>query len=117
MAVPATIIIIAAAIAAVLYILIKILNSRSLIDREKASPFECGFDPSSSARVPFSLRFFILAIIFIVFDIEIVLLLPTPLLTSAINIEESIIIAITFLLVLLAGLLHEWREGSLDWSS
>ena len=61
--------------------------------------------------------FFLLAIIFIVFDIEIVLLIPVPLLIiSKINIS-TILAIILFIIILVAGLLHEWNEGSLDWSS
>jgi NADH-ubiquinone oxidoreductase chain 3 len=93
-----------------------ILNTRSNRNREKASPFECGFDPKNSARLPFSMRFFLLAIIFIVFDIEIVLLMPLPLLLMLLPTIASLGVRIIFLLVLTAGLLHEWHEGSLNWT-
>nr|YP_002929393.1 NADH dehydrogenase subunit 3 [Urechis unicinctus]ABR12809.1 NADH dehydrogenase subunit 3 [Urechis unicinctus] len=90
------------------------LAARSSADREKTSPFECGFDPHKTARQPFSLRFFLLAVVFLVFDIEIVLLLPIVVETTS---KMVVYGSIIFLLILVVGLLHEWREGSLDWTS
>jgi len=96
-------------------IIIYILSIRSNNDREKLSPFECGFDPNHTARIPFSTRFFLLAIIFIVFDIELVLLIPIPIIL--INYNSLIILtSLLFLLILLIGLLHEWNQGSINWS-
>ncbi len=92
-----------------------VLSFHTYLDREKSSPFECGFDPKSSARLPFSLRFFLLAVLFLVFDIEIVLLLPSPLILPS---SASVLFTFPFfgfLIILIFGLLHEWNEGSLDW--
>jgi NADH-ubiquinone oxidoreductase chain 3 len=94
-------------IVTLVFALAKILSARSNNDREKTSPFECGFDPKNNARVPFSLRFFILAIIFIVFDIEIVLLIPLPILNTLINTIHAEAATIVFLVILLLGLFHE----------
>jgi len=94
-----------------------VLASRSTEDREKSSPFECGFDPKRTARIPFSTRFFLLAIIFIVFDIEIVLLIPLPTILHTRDVFTIVITSVLFLIILLLGLIHEWKEGSLDWSS
>nr|YP_009744341.1 NADH dehydrogenase subunit 3 [Aporrectodea rosea]QIE13196.1 NADH dehydrogenase subunit 3 [Aporrectodea rosea] len=94
-----------------------LLSARSYADREKSSPFECGFDPKSTARIPFSMRFFLLAIIFIVFDIEIVLLVPIPTIILTNDMNITLITSVSFLLILLLGLIHEWKEGSLDWSA
>nr|AET13768.1 NADH dehydrogenase subunit 3 [Alcithoe aillaudorum] len=92
------------------------LAKRALSDREKSSPFECGFDPIKSARLPFSLRFFLLAIIFLIFDVEIVLLFP--ILSSMISgLSVSLMLSsFIFLFILIVGLFHEWNEGSLDWA-
>merc|ERR1711976_450784 len=72
--------------------------------RDTATPFECGFDPKHSARTPFSLRFFLLAIIFLIFDVEIVILLPAPLLNTT---PAPLLNASLFLLAILGGLFHE----------
>merc|ERR1711944_38353 len=85
-----------------------ILNMRSNKDREKRSPFECGFDPKNSARIPFSTRFFLLAVIFLVFDIEIVLLIPLPVIMYGNILYEVILGGGFFLIILILGLFHEW---------
>nr|QGZ09970.1 NADH dehydrogenase subunit 3 [Eisenia nana] len=108
---------IAVALPSIVLALAWILSARHNTDREKSSPFECGFDPKSTARIPFSMRFFLLAIIFIVFDIEIVLLMPIPSIIMSSNLKTTMLTSMPFLLILLLGLIHEWNEGSLDWSS
>nr|YP_010400332.1 NADH dehydrogenase subunit 3 [Indothais sacellum]UQS76031.1 NADH dehydrogenase subunit 3 [Indothais sacellum] len=93
-----------------------VLAKRAISDREKSSPFECGFDPIKSARLPFSLRFFLLAIIFLIFDVEIVLLFPI-LISMTSSFSFAVVISLfIFLMILIVGLFHEWNEGSLDWA-
>nr|YP_006883236.1 NADH dehydrogenase subunit 3 [Xizicus fascipes]AFA36641.1 NADH dehydrogenase subunit 3 [Xizicus fascipes]UZH35967.1 NADH dehydrogenase subunit 3 [Xizicus fascipes] len=104
-------------LAMVVMLLASILSKKSINDREKSSPFECGFDPKSSARLPFSLRFFLIAVIFLIFDVEIALLLPVTIIMQSSNIMSWITISMFFLLILLIGLFHEWNQGALEWAS
>nr|YP_009406946.1 NADH dehydrogenase subunit 3 [Typhlatya galapagensis]ASA39469.1 NADH dehydrogenase subunit 3 [Typhlatya galapagensis] len=93
------------------------LAKKTIMDREKNSPFECGFDPKGSARLPFSLRFFLIAVIFLIFDVEITLLLPLAPIMYMSNICSWMTTSIFFLIILLAGLYHEWNEGALEWAN
>ena len=92
-----------------------ILGKRNFLDFEKNRSFECGFDSLISSRVPFSIQFFFLAVLFLIFDVEIVLLIPIPLVLFISRWENSIIFCFFFLIILLLGLFHEWKEGSLNW--
>nr|YP_004222195.1 NADH dehydrogenase subunit 3 [Apochrysa matsumurae]BAJ61140.1 NADH dehydrogenase subunit 3 [Apochrysa matsumurae] len=102
-------------IAIITMILGSLLSKKTFFDREKNSPFECGFDPKSSARMSFSLHFFLIAIIFLIFDVEIALLLPIILIINSSNILLWISITFFFILILLIGLYHEWNQGALNW--
>nr|YP_009992019.1 NADH dehydrogenase subunit 3 [Asarcornis scutulata]QNN84945.1 NADH dehydrogenase subunit 3 [Asarcornis scutulata] len=85
-------------------------------DSEKLSPYECGFDPLGSARLPFSIRFFLVAILFLLFDLEIALLLPLP---WAIQLQSPLLTltwTAAILLLLTLGLAYEWVQGGLEWA-
>lgn len=64
------------ALCAILFVLSAVISKAVPSDREKGSSYECGFEPMGPTRVPFSLRFFLVAVIFLVFDLEVVLLFP-----------------------------------------
>nr|ACF25869.1 NADH dehydrogenase subunit 3 [Illadopsis rufipennis]ACF25870.1 NADH dehydrogenase subunit 3 [Illadopsis rufipennis] len=85
-------------------------------DSEKLSPYECGFDPLGSARLPFSIRFFLVAILFLLFDLEIALLLPLPWATQLQDPITTLMWASILILLLTLGLVYEWMQGGLEWA-
>nr|UBA17448.1 NADH dehydrogenase subunit 3 [Peruphasma schultei] len=93
-----------------------ILSKKTTMDREKNSPFECGFDPKSSPRLPFSLKFFLIAVIFLIFDIEIAILLPMMPTMILSKMNEWMLTSMVFILVMIMGLYHEWNQGALSWT-
>jgi NADH-ubiquinone oxidoreductase chain 3 len=99
----------------ILLLILNIASKKTFSDKEKNRPFECGFDPKRIARIPFSLQFFLIAVIFIIFDVELTLLLPLILNLKITNILIFTLTATIFVLILLLGILHEWKNGALDW--
>uniref|UniRef100_A0A0A7ER95 NADH-ubiquinone oxidoreductase chain 3 n=2 Tax=Terpsiphone TaxID=98151 RepID=A0A0A7ER95_9CORV len=85
-------------------------------DSEKLSPYECGFDPLGSARLPFSIRFFLVAILFLLFDLEIALLLPLPWAIQLQTPTTTLTWASILILLLTLGLIYEWAQGGLEWA-
>nr|QYK91934.1 NADH dehydrogenase subunit 3 [Neodon sp. bo BGI-2019]QYK92142.1 NADH dehydrogenase subunit 3 [Neodon sp. bo BGI-2019] len=83
---------------------------------EKANPYECGFDPMSSARLPFSMKFFLVAITFLLFDLEIALLLPLPWAMQFPNMNAPTTIAFILITILALGLAYEWTQKGLEWT-
>nr|WSP05466.1 NADH dehydrogenase subunit 3 [Diglossa albilatera federalis] len=102
-----------------LSILLTMLNfwlAQMTPDSEKLSPYECGFDPLGSARLPFSIRFFLVAILFLLFDLEIALLLPLPWATQLQSPATTLTWTFTLILLLTLGLVYEWIQGGLEWA-
>nr|AEP27522.1 NADH dehydrogenase subunit 3 [Anthonomus pomorum] len=99
----------------IITILLNLVSKKALNDREKNSPFECGFDPKNLARLPFSLQFFLITVIFVIFDIELTLLLPLILATKMSNWINYSLTLNLFIIILLTGLFHEQAQGSLNW--
>nr|YP_010274884.1 NADH dehydrogenase subunit 3 [Satarupa nymphalis]UJV31579.1 NADH dehydrogenase subunit 3 [Satarupa nymphalis]WGM81123.1 NADH dehydrogenase subunit 3 [Pseudocoladenia dea]WNO18660.1 NADH dehydrogenase subunit 3 [Satarupa nymphalis khamensis] len=94
-----------------------IISKKSFKDREKCSPFECGFDPKSSARNPFSLHFFLITVIFLIFDVEIALIFPMIFTFKMVNLMIWMKTSLFFMIILLIGLYHEWNQNMLNWTN
>lgn len=85
----------------------QVISKKTFKDREKISPYECGFDPKSHARIPLSIRFFLITVIFLIFDVEITLLLPAINNLKTTNPLEFLITFIFFISILTLGTIHE----------
>ena len=83
-------------------------------DPEKLSAYECGFEPFSDSRMEFDVRFYLVAILFIIFDLEIAFLFPWAISLGNIGLFGFISMMI-FLFILTIGFIYEWKKGALDW--
>ena len=83
-------------------------------DAAKNSPYECGFEAFEDARMKFDVRFYLIAILFILFDLEIAFLLPWAVALQDVGMTGFVAVLI-FLTVLVVGFAYEWKKGALDW--
>jgi len=90
------------------------LVSPSRPDSEKLSPYECGFEAFEDARMKFDVRYYLIAILFILFDLEIAFLFPWAVVLPDIGFEGFMAMMV-FLLILIVGFAYEWKKGALDW--
>ena len=89
-------------------------------DAEKLSPYECGFDPFEDSRMKFDVRYYLVAIVFIIFDLEIAFLFPWAVSLGSLDSPDSIgMVGLAamgvFLLILVIGFVYEWKKGALEW--
>ena len=83
-------------------------------DAEKLSPYECGFEPFEDSRTKFDVRYYLVAILFIIFDLEIAFLFPWAVSLDAVG-KFGLISMALFLTILVVGFIYEWKKGALEW--
>nr|WGT74401.1 NADH dehydrogenase subunit 3 [Paduniella sp. LP-2022] len=92
-----------------------IISKKKNKNREKNSSFECGFNPITPSRIPFSIHFFLITLLFLIFDVEITILLPFLITFNKCNMKNYLTILYSFLMILLIGIFHEWNQNILTW--
>nr|UGN61361.1 NADH dehydrogenase subunit 3 [Typhlocybinae gen. 1 sp. 1 BY-2021a] len=100
----------------IMLFMILMISKKSVLEWQKSTPFECGFNPMSSKRLPFSTHFFLIAVIFLIFDIEIIIILPMMMTLKTSMMKMWILTTLMFITILTAGLYHEWKNGMLEWT-
>ncbi len=96
------------------FIVINFAFSPKNPDPEKLSAYECGFEPFNDSRMEFDIRFYLVAILFIIFDLEIAFLFPWAITLGNIG-YFGFFSMMLFLFILTIGFIYEWRKGALDW--
>ena len=97
-----------------IFIILNYMLSPKNPDPEKLSAYECGFEPFNDSRMEFDVRFYLVAILFIIFDLEIAFLFPWAISLGQIGIFGFVSMMI-FLFILTVGFIYEWKKGALDW--
>ncbi|MFM8244717.1 MAG: NADH-quinone oxidoreductase subunit A [Candidatus Fonsibacter sp.] len=98
----------------VAFIVLNYISSPSKPDAEKLSAYECGFEAFGDARMKFDVRFYLVAILFIIFDLEVAFLFPWAITLGDIG-NLGFWSMMVFLGVLTVGFIYEWKKGALDW--
>jgi NADH-quinone oxidoreductase subunit A len=88
--------------------------TRSRNDRAKLSPYECGFEAFEDSRMKFDVRYYLVAILFIVFDLEIAFLFPWAVALNRIGLFGLVAMGV-FMGILVVGFVYEWKKGALEW--
>jgi NADH-quinone oxidoreductase subunit A len=96
------------------FIILNFIFSPKNPDPEKLSAYECGFEPFSDSRMEFDVRFYLVAILFIIFDLEIAFLFPWAISLGSIG-ALGFWSMMIFLFILSIGFIYEWKKGALDW--
>jgi NADH-quinone oxidoreductase subunit A len=109
----AVFLIVATAIGVVLLTVGSILGPRTG-GADKSAPYECGFEAFEDARMKFDVRYYLIAILFIVFDLEIAYLFPWAVVLEDLGVVGLVSMTV-FLLVLVVGFVYEWKKGALEW--
>jgi len=99
---------------AVVIVLASFILARQRPDPDKLSPYECGFEPFADARSRFDVRYYLVAILFIIFDLEVAFLFPWAVALGGIGIFGFWSMMV-FLAVLTVGFIYEWKKGALEW--
>jgi NADH-quinone oxidoreductase subunit A len=95
-------------------VIASLLAAKQRPDKEKLSPYECGFPPFGDARSKFDVRFYLVAILFIIFDLEVAFLFPWAVALGHVGLF-GFWSMIVFLGVLTVGFIYEWKKGALEW--
>ncbi len=98
----------------VLLLALGFLLGRGGKDAEKLSPYECGFEAFEDSRTKFDVRYYLVAILFIIFDLEIAFLFPWAVSLDAVGVFGLVSMGI-FLALLVVGFIYEWKKGALEW--
>ncbi len=111
---PVVLFILIAAAFAIVTLVLSYLVQPHLANAEKNSPYECGSEPISDARTPFPVRYYIIAMLFVIFDVEIIFLYPWAVAFDKIGLF-GLIEMVIFIALFLAGYVYAWKKGALEW--
>jgi NADH-quinone oxidoreductase subunit A len=98
----------------VLLLVLGFLIGKGRKDEDKLSPYECGFEAFDDSRMKFDVRYYLVAILFIIFDLEIAFLFPWAVSLDAVG-KFGLLSMALFLAILVVGFIYEWKKGALEW--